>query len=139
LVFEQGFFVMQLSNLAASWQPRLLSLLRIITAFLLLQHGTAKLFGFPHVAMFGVAGILELGGGSLLGLFTRPVAFVLSGFTAAAYFAHAQKSFFPILNQGELAVLYCFVLLYLAAAGGGPWSLDQKGVNARDGSMPPSI
>jgi putative oxidoreductase len=109
---------MQLSNLAASWQPRLLSLLRIITALLLLQHGTAKLLGFPHVAMFdglklfsllGVAGILEFGGGVLLllGLFTRPVAFVLSGFTAAAYFiAHAQKSFFPILNQGELPVLY---------------------------------
>ena len=147
----QGFFVMQLSNLAASWQPRLLSLLRIMTALLLLQHGTAKLLGFPHVAMFdgltlfsllGVAGILEFFGGLLLllGLFTRPVAFVLSGFTAAAYFiAHAQKSFFPILNQGELAVLYCFVLLYLAAAGGGPWSLDQKGVNARDGSMQPSI
>jgi putative oxidoreductase len=142
---------MQLSNLAASWQPRLLSLLRIITALLLLQHGTAKLLGFPHIAMFdglklfsllGVAGILEFGGGVLLllGLFTRPVAFVLSGFTAAAYFiAHAQKSFFPILNQGELPVLYCFVLLYLAAAGGGPWSFDQKGVNARDGSMPPSI
>jgi putative oxidoreductase len=142
---------MQLSNFAASWQPRLLSHLRIITALLLLQHGTAKLLGFPHVAMFdglklfsllGVAGILEFGGGVLLllGLFTRPVAFVLSGFTAAAYFiAHAQKSFFPILNQGELAVLYCFVLLYLAAAGGGPWSFDPKGVNARDESMPPSI
>ena len=103
-----------------------------------LETAEARVFGFPHVAMFdglklfsflGVAGILELGGGLLLllGLFTRPVAFVLSGFTAAAYFiAHAQKSFFPILNQGELAVLYCFVLLYLAAAGGGPWSLDEK-------------
>jgi putative oxidoreductase len=148
---NKDFFLMQLSNLAASWQPRLLSLLRIVTALLLLQHGTAKLFGFPHVAMFdgltlfsllGVAGILEFFGGLLLllGLFTRPVAFVLSGFTATAYFiAHAQKSFFPILNQGELAVLYCFVLLYLAAAGGGAFSLDNRRARIRNGSMPPSV
>jgi putative oxidoreductase len=142
---------MKLQNAAALWQPRLLSLLRIVTALLLLQHGTAKLFGFPHVAMFdglklfslvGVAGILEFLGGLLLllGLFTRPVAFILSGEMAAAYFiAHAQKSFFPILNGGELAVLYCFVLLYLAAAGGGPWSLGRRNERIRDGSRPPSI
>jgi len=136
---------MDLARIAAAWQPRLLGLLRIVTALLVLQHGTAKLFGFPHVAMFdnvqllsllGVAGVLELAAGVLLlfGIFTRPVAFILSGEMAFAYFlAHAQKSFFPILNQGELAVLYCFVLLYLAAAGGGAWSFT------RDRLTPPSI
>ena len=103
--------------LLATWTPRLLGILRIITGFLYLQHGTAKLFGAPHVAMFdglqvlslmGVAGILELVGGALLllGLFTRPVAFILSGQMAAAYFmAHAPQGFLPILNGGELAVL----------------------------------
>ena len=136
---------MDLTPLAAAWQPRLLGLLRIVTALLFLQHGTAKLFGFPHVAMFdnvhllslvGTAGVLELAGGVLLllGIFTRPVAFILSGEMAVAYFiAHAQKSFFPILNGGELAVLYCFVFLYLAAAGGGEWSFTRKGLT------PPSI
>lgn len=117
---------------------RLLSVLRIVSAFLLLQHGTAKLFGIPHVAYFdnlqifsliGVAGILEVVGGVLLlsGLFTQPVAFVLSGLLAFAYFiGHASKGFFlmPMLNGGESAVLFCFVFLYLAAAGGGVWSLD---------------
>jgi putative oxidoreductase len=129
---------LNLINAAANWQPWLLSLLRIIAALLLFQHGTAKLFGFPHVAMFdglklfsllGVAGILEFFGGVLLvlGLFTRPVAFILSGEMAAAYFiAHAPKGFLPILNGGELAVLYCFVFLYFAAAGGGPLSLDSR-------------
>jgi putative oxidoreductase len=137
--------IMDLAHIAAAWQPRLLSLLRIVTALLLLQHGTAKLIGFPHVAMFdnlqllslvGVAGVLEFAGGVLLflGVFTRPVAFILSGEMAVAYFiAHAQKSFFPILNGGELAVLYCFVFLYLAAAGGGAWSF------ARERLTPPSI
>lgn len=117
---------------------RMLSVLRIITAFLLLQHGTAKLFGFPHVAYFdnlqvfsliGFAGILEFAGGILLlvGLFTRPVAFVLSGLLAFAYFiGHASKGFvlMPTLNGGESAVLFCFVFLFLAAAGGGAWSID---------------
>lgn len=129
--------MLDLPQLAVTWQPRLLGLLRIATALLLLQHGTAKLFGFPHVAMFdtmqlfsllGVAGVLELIGGILLllGIYTRPVAFILSGEMAFAYFlAHSQKSFFPILNQGELAALYCFVLLYLAVAGGGAWSLTR--------------
>jgi putative oxidoreductase len=118
------------------WLPRLLSVLRIMTGLLFLQHGTAKLLGFPPMDMFadlellsliGVSGILELVGGALivLGLFTRAAAFVLSGMMAVAYFlAHAGQSFFPIINQGELAVLYCFVFLYLAAAGGGAWSLD---------------
>ena len=136
---------MDLPQIAVTWQPRILGLLRIVTALLLLQHGTAKLLGFPHVAMFdnlqllsllGFAGILEFTGGILLllGLYTRPVAFILSGEMAFAYFlAHAQKSAFPILNNGELAALYCFVLLYLAVAGGGAWSFTHDRVT------PPSI
>lgn len=120
----------------ATWSPRLLGLLRIILGFLFLQHGTAKLFGMPHVAMFdglqllslmGAAGFIELVGGTLLlvGLFTRPVAFILSGQMAAAYFiAHAPAGFLPILNGGEMAVMYCFTFLYFAAAGGGAYSLD---------------
>ena len=125
-----------MDDFCRTWSPRLLSVLRIMTALLFLQHGTAKFFGFPHVAYFdnlqfmsllGAAGVLELVGGVLIliGLFTRPAAFILSGFMAVAYFmAHAPQGFFPILNRGELAVLYCFVFLYLAAAGPGPWSLD---------------
>ncbi len=124
--------------ISATTTARALAVLRIVTAFLFLQHGTAKLFGTPHVAMFdglqlaslmGVAGVLELVGGALLlvGLFSRPVAFVLSGFMAAAYFmAHASQGhvLMPILNQGELAILFCFAFLYIAAAGGGAWSAD---------------
>ena len=122
--------------LYATWSPRLLGLLRIILGFLYIQHGTAKLFGVPHVAMFdglqlfslmGAAGVLELVGGALLllGLFTRPVAFILSGQMAAAYFmAHAPAGFLPILNGGEMAVMYCFTFLYFAAAGAGAYSLD---------------
>ncbi len=127
------------SNLiSATTTSRALAVLRIVTAFLFLQHGTAKLFGAPHVAMFdglqlaslmGVAGVLELVGGGLLliGLFSRAVAFVLSGLMAAAYFmAHASQGHVltPILNQGELAIMFCFVFLYIAAAGGGAWSVD---------------
>lgn len=120
----------------ATWSPRLLSVLRIVAALLFLQHGLAKLLHFPHVAMFdqlqlfsllGFAGVIELVGSVLLliGLFTRPAAFIMSGEMAVAYFmAHGPRGFFPILNQGELALLFCFVFLYLAAAGGGPWSLD---------------
>ena len=119
------------------WSPRLLSVLRIVTAFLFIQHGSMKLLGFPPSEVFagvklfsliGFAGVLELFGGLLilLGLFTRPVAFILSGEMAFAYFmAHAPHGFYPMLNHGELAVLYCFVFLYLAAAGGGVWSVDQ--------------
>ena len=126
-----------MNDVLAPWTPRVLSVLRIAAALLLLQHGTAKLLGFPKVDMFadlqiasllGLAGILELVGGLLLlvGLFTRPVAFILSGFTAVAYFmAHAPQGFYPMLNGGELASLYSFVFLYLAVAGGGAWSLDQ--------------
>ncbi len=121
-----------------TWTPRALGLLRIVTGFLFLQHGTAKLLGVPHVVQFdnlqllsltGVAGILELIGGALvlLGLFTRPAAFILSGEMAFAYFiSHASKGPFllPILNRGELAVVYCFVFLFLAVAGAGAWGLD---------------
>jgi putative oxidoreductase len=120
----------------SSWAPRLLSILRITTAFTFLQHGSAKLLGFPQVEMFanlqlasiyGVAGVLELVGGTLLliGLFSRPVAFILSGMMAVAYFmAHNDPFFSPMLNGGEAAYLFCFVFLYLAAAGPGPWSVD---------------
>jgi len=119
------------------YRPQLLSLLRFMTGLLILQHGCAKYLNFPvgpmnHASpstMSGAAGILELAGGILLvlGLFTRPVAFILSGMCAVAYFyAHAPRGFFPILNAGELAVLYCFTLLYIASAGGGAWSLDRS-------------
>lgn len=124
--------------------PRALSVLRIVSAFLLIQHGSAKLLGFPHVAYFdnlqivsliGVAGILELVGGVLLliGLFTRPTAFVLSGLLAFAYFiGHATKGHVlaPSLNQGEAAVLFSFVFLYIATAGAGPWSVDARRTKA---------
>lgn len=127
---SQGFFLV--------WSPRVLSVLRIVTALLFIQHGTAKLFHVPHLAMFdnlqmmsllGIAGVLEAGGGLLLlvGLFSRPVAFVLSGSMAVAYFmAHCPRSWLPILNGGDLAVLYCFVFLYLWVAGPGPWSIDAR-------------
>ena len=121
-----------------TWRPRVLAMLRIVTGYLFIPHGTAKLFGAPHVAMFdglqlvslmGLAGILEVLGGVLfmIGLFTRPVAFVLCGFMAVAYFmAHASQGnvLLPMLNQGELAVLYCFVYLYFVFAGAGAWSVD---------------
>ena len=122
----------------ANLQPRALAVLRIVTAYLFMLHGTAKLFGMPHQKVFdglqvlslaGVAGILEFAGGLLIliGLFTRPVAFILCGFMAVAYFmAHASQgnALLPILNQGDLAVLFCFVFLYLVFAGAGPWSVD---------------
>jgi putative oxidoreductase len=120
----------------STWAPRLLSTLRIVAALLFMQHGAQKLFGFPGdqapapfnpTSLVGIAGILEFFGGALLllGLFTRPVAFILSGQMAAAYFiAHFPKGFWPVLNGGELAALYCFVFLYLAVAGGGEWSVD---------------
>jgi putative oxidoreductase len=121
-----------------AWSPHLRSVLRIVAAFLFLQFGTAKLFAFPAAIMpgggtaplaslAGVAGLLEALGGALLlvGLLTRPVAFLLSGEMAFAYFiGHAPQGFWPVLNQGHPAVLFCFVWLYLSAAGPGPWSLD---------------
>ena len=127
------------------WRPRALAVLRIVTAYLVIPHGTAKLLGMPHQAMFdqlqlvsllGLAGILELFGGALflIGLFTRPVAFVLCGFMAVAYFmGHASQGhvLLPMLNQGELAVLYCFVFLYFVFAGAGAWSVDAMRQRAR--------
>jgi putative oxidoreductase len=119
------------------WSERMLSVLRVVAALLFLEHGLAKLLRFPHVANFdhlqlvsliGLAGVIELVGGTLLllGLFTRIAAFVMSGEMAFAYFmSHAPRGFFPILNGGELAMLYCFLFLYFAVAGGGAWSLDQ--------------
>lgn len=121
-------------HLETIWTPRMLSVLRIITALLFLAHGSQKLLGFPVTdrvpdpfTMGWIAGVLELVGGALLvlGLFTRPVAFVLSGLMAAAYFiAHAPQSFYPVQNGGDAAILYCFVFLYLVFAGPGPWSVD---------------
>lgn len=120
---------------SVAWMPRLLSILRIVAGFMLMLHGTQKLFNFPTgehggvelLSLMGLAGVLEALGGLLLvlGLFTRPVAFILSGTMAVAYFmAHAPQAPLPIQNQGELAVLYCFVFLFLAVAGAGEWSLD---------------
>jgi putative oxidoreductase len=123
------------STLQSVWAPRLLSILRIVAALIFMEHGTQKLLGFPFseraapelLSLSGIAGLLELVGGALLalGLFTRPVAFILSGEMAVAYWmAHAPQSFFPVNNGGDAAILYCFVFLYLFAAGPGPWSLD---------------
>lgn len=120
------------------WAPRMLSVLRIVTAFLFLCHGSAKLLHVPHQAMFdnlqlmsqlGLQGVLELGGGLLLlvGVFSRPVAFVLAGDMAVAYFvAHWPKDWLPLLNGGDAAVLFCFIFLYLWIAGPGPWSIDAR-------------
>ena len=125
-----------IETLCQSWAPRLLSVLRIIIGLLFIEHGTSKFFGFPSggdtgsVALFsliGLSGVLELVGGVLLtlGLFTRITAFILSGEMAVAYFVvHAPSSFFPLINRGEPAVFYCFLFLYIAAAGAGPWSID---------------
>jgi putative oxidoreductase len=121
-----------------SWAPYLLSLLRVVAGFLFMQVGTAKLFAFPAAIMPGggtapigslpgIAGLLESVGGPflILGLFTRPVAFLLSGEMAVAYFhSHAPQGFWPVLNQGAPAVLYCFLFLYFSSVGPGPWSLD---------------
>jgi len=127
---------MDLTHRLSAWAPQVLSILRIAAALLFMQHGTQKILDFPStgepndvalMSIVGVAGILELFGGALLlvGLFTRPVAFILSGMMAVAYFiAHAPGNFFPILNDGELAALYCFVFFYFVFPGGGAWSLD---------------
>lgn len=137
-------------NIATRWHsrtPYLLSILRTLAAFLFIQFGTAKLFGIPAPIMPGggtapagslawFAGVLETFGGFLLliGLFTRPVAFLLSGEMAVAYFkGHAPQGFWPVLNQGSPAILFCFLYLYLSAAGPGPWSLDAFRDRARTG------
>lgn len=119
----------------SSWQPRALSLLRIMAGLLFLQHGVSKMFAFPLPYLVKVvpyspswfAGIIELVGGFLIviGLFTRPAAFICAGTMAFAYFmGHAPRGFYPLFNGGNLAVLYCFVFFYLAFAGGGAWSVD---------------
>lgn len=131
-----------LNTFYATWTPRLLSVLRIIAGFLFIWHGSQKMFGFPPMppapttepippivmTMIQIAGVMELFGGLLIlvGLLTRPVAFLLSGLMAVAYFmAHAPQGFLPLQNGGETAVLYCFIFLFLAVAGGGEWSLDR--------------
>jgi putative oxidoreductase len=132
----------------SAWQPRILAVLRIVTAYLFLLHGTSKLLGFPVVealkggvplmSMGGIAGLIEIVGGVLLliGLFTRPTAFILAGEMAFAYFiGHASKgnALLPMLNGGELAVTWCFVFLYFAVAGAGAWSVDAaRGRSAAD-------
>lgn len=116
----------------ANWAPALLSVLRIALALGFIQHGTSKLFLFPVAlgspdALTLPLGLLETVGGAalLMGLFTRPIAFLLSGEMAVAYWwVHARGGLYPLANGGEAAMLYCFAFLYLAAAGGGPWSLD---------------
>jgi putative oxidoreductase len=124
-----------IDTVLATWSPHVLSILRIIVGLLFLEHGTSKYLSLPVSPSTGVAamslpginGMIELVGGVLivLGLFTRPVAFILAGDMAVAYFiAHSPRGFFPLLNGGELAIVYCFVFLYLAVAGGGVWSLD---------------
>src|SRR5262252_4429189 len=124
------------------WTPKALSILRIATGLLFLEHGTQKLLGFPpseHAfpplfSLMGIQGALELVGGFLIviGLLTRPVAFILTGDMAVAYFmAHAPKSFFPTINGGQLAILFCFVFLYLVFAGGGQWSADERLARSR--------
>ena len=119
-----------------SWSQEILSAQRIVAAFMFTQHGGQKLFGFPvasaeefHLFSLdpGMAGVLEIIGGPLLflGLFTRPVAFVLSGLMAFAYFiGHAPNAFWTLANRGDSSVLYCFIFLYIASVGGGSWSLD---------------
>jgi len=131
----------------SSWAPQLLSLLRIVAAFLFLQYGSTKLFAFPAAVMpeggtaplwslAWYAGAIELAGGAFLlfGLFTRPVAFLLAGQMAIAYFkGHAAGGFWPVLNGGAPAVIFCFVWLYVSAAGAGPWSLDALRAGSRNG------
>lgn len=123
------------SAILAAWSPKILSIFRIVTGLLFIQHGTQKIFSFPAEArgpfdlmsQMGIGGVLELVGGALiiLGLFTRPVAFVMSGMMAVAYWQfHAPASVYPLNNGGELAIMFCFAFLYFVFAGGGAWSLD---------------
>lgn len=139
------------ATLRRNWEPRILSILRMVVGLLFLEHGLAKIIDFPHppnhapYALFtlnpGFQGLLELVGGLLLalGLFTRAVAFVLAGDMAVAYFmAHSPRGFFPLLNGGELAIVYCFVFLYFWFAGGGEWSLDRLRAPASVSALSPS-
>jgi putative oxidoreductase len=136
-----------LSPAPSSFSSYVLSIVRIIVGLLFLEHGTAKYLGFPVaqrvpevLSMSGVGGLLELIGGALIvvGLLTRPVAFLLCGEMAVAYFyAHFPRNFFPVINGGDAAILYCFVFLYLVFAGAGPWSLDA--LLTRNRSQMPSM
>ena len=127
---------MAISNTLNSWAPRVLSVVRIVAGLIFLAHGTQKLLGFPASDMnppmfsiFWFAGLIELVAGTLItiGLFTRPAAFIASGSMAFAYFiAHAPQNFFPALNGGDAAILYCFFFLYLVFAGPGSWSVDAQ-------------
>ena len=122
--------------MSETWTPRVLSVLRIVTGFLFMMHGSAKILHVPLqpqyddlqlFSLIGFGGVLELVGGflTMIGLFTRVVAFLLSGEMAVAYFAfHAPQAFLPLLNRGDSAILYCFVFLYFVFAGAGPWSID---------------
>ena len=146
LIRSKGDGMAHQNSFYSQWTPRILSVLRMITAFLFMQHGGQKLFGFPApsqavhplFSLIGMAGILEFFGGLLLliGLFSRPVAFLLSGQMAVAYFmAHAPQGFWPLLNKGELAVMYCFVFLYIATRGSGVWSVDDcAGIGSTGGT-----
>jgi putative oxidoreductase len=127
---------MAISNTLNPWAPRVLSIVRIVAGLIFMAHGTQKLLGFPAsdmnppmLSMLWFAGLIELVAGALItvGLFTRPAAFVASGTMAFAYFiAHAPQNFFPALNGGDAAILYCFFFLYLVFAGPGEWSVDAK-------------
>jgi putative oxidoreductase len=132
-----------------TWQPRVLSIFRLVTGLLFLEHGTNKLWNFPatpnHVPyqfdslVPGAQGLIELIGGFLIafGLFTRPVAFILAGDMAVAYFmSHAPRNFFPLVNGGDAAILYCFAFLYMWVAGGGAWSLDRLWVRESSAAIP---
>ncbi len=135
---QEGITPLDFSRFEQVWAPRVLGALRIVAALIFMEHGTQKLLAFPApppngqpplASIYGVGGVMELVGGLLIlfGLFTRPVAFLLAGEMAAAYwFFHAPRNFFPVLNGGDAAILYCFVFLYLAAAGPGAWSLDGR-------------
>jgi putative oxidoreductase len=125
-----------MTDTMTAWAPRALSVLRIVTGLMIIEHGMGKLLGWPMVpaysgiklfSLLGTAGMIELVGGALLilGLFTQPVAFIVSGEMAVAYFmVHEPRSFFPLINGGSLAIIYCFACLYLSTAGAGPWSVD---------------
>ena len=133
---SETFSASRWSNTWSGYAPYVLSIVRIVVALLFFEHGLSKMFGFPQPitppALFSLSwfsGAIEFVGGGLLviGLFSRVTAFIMSGEMAFAYFiSHAPHSFFPIINRGDAAILYCFIFLYIAFAGGGPWSLDAK-------------
>jgi len=143
--------VPDLATLRLTWEPRMLSILRMLVGLLYMGHGFAKILDFPHQSTHvpyapftlnpGLQGLLEFVGGLLLalGFFTRTVAFILAGDMAVAYFmAHAPRGFFPLPNGGELAIVYCFVFLYFSVAGGGEWSLDRLRAPASSSALSPN-